>query len=674
MTKELTNKIFKDTAFVVAANFINFGSTFIIAVFISRFLGVEELGEFTFIFAFALIISAVSDFGFSTLLIRKLNESKYDINRLLNSVNIFKCTSGIISIMLLLAAGYLFSSDLYNFVFAAGIASVIPRAIQSTYESSIRSKQNQVLPSLIRSINSLLQLLTAYYLLFTGKGMVFIFLMLLLTECLTAIVFYFSDKAIKQQNTNPDPAVIRLKELLRESSPFFINNFLTLSMPRVVIIMTGYILTQAAIGVFSAASRFVNSVGLISGALFNSYYPLISSVKDNNKLKFRLTEKVISNSFAAGVLISALLFILSGQLIDLSFRIEESKPILRLLSFTALPILAGSVIKAFLYSHYKERYLLKLNLVWWITNSAGSAAAMFLYGLTGLAVVTLLIEYCFFLILIIKFNSERSLERVKGSFEFDNRSFHDNISVNYDKLIEENPSTIIVRDLFHQRLINTFQRGSKVLELGCGTGIDTVFAASKGITVTAVDISEKMIGIAKTKSEKAGLKNVSYINCDMENIVPAVKSTKFDGVFSDFNGVNYVNDPVQFALNISEILNPGGRVIFTMLNRFCLQEVFYNLLKLDPVQAYRAVFKRKEILLTDVRLYFPGQFSRFFSGKFTLERITGTGFLLPPHSFFGLYHKMRAAIPLLKKVENLVGSRFPFYNISDHYIIELKKI
>jgi ubiquinone/menaquinone biosynthesis C-methylase UbiE len=50
------------------------------------------------------------------------------------------------------------------------------------------------------------------------------------------------------------------------------------------------------------------------------------------------------------------------------------------------------------------------------------------------------------------------------------------------------------------------QKSCRALDLGCGTGTDAVFLAQKGFNVSAIDISEEAIKIAKLKALKAGVK------------------------------------------------------------------------------------------------------------------------------------------------------------------------
>ena len=50
-------------------------------------------------------------------------------------------------------------------------------------------------------------------------------------------------------------------------------------------------------------------------------------------------------------------------------------------------------------------------------------------------------------------------------------------------------------------------RGKKVLEIGCGIGTDTINFARNGASVTAVDLSEKSLEIARQRAEVFGLKD-----------------------------------------------------------------------------------------------------------------------------------------------------------------------
>ena len=65
-----------------------------------------------------------------------------------------------------------------------------------------------------------------------------------------------------------------------------------------------------------------------------------------------------------------------------------------------------------------------------------------------------------------------------------------------------------------------------VLEMGCGTGNDAIWFAKKGFNVTAIDVSEKEISLAKEKSK--GISNINYIIDDVHSFST---EEKFDVIY-----------------------------------------------------------------------------------------------------------------------------------------------
>ena len=413
MVKE--KKIFKDTFIVVAANLVNYAGTFVMAVRISRILGVTALGVFTFIFAFTAVLSVITDFGLSTLLIRKLNEDTSGIASYISKINYFKIITGSVSVILLLVIIYFFSPVYFNLIFAAGIAAVIPKAVQGTYESSIRALMNQAVPSIIKSTNTLVQLFFVYLLLVSRCRLLEVISMILGMEIITAFVFRFVNKVLwGDYGIDPSEKEKRslqgMKGLLKESFPFFGNSFLALSIPRITVILLGYISFAASVGIFSAASRFANSIGLLSGALFNTYYPVMAHSETRAENKYSLTRKLCLYAFAAGLIIAGCLYIFSDFLIGITFKIPEAVPVLKILAFTVVPILTYTILQSYLFSVHKEKFILKLYSVLWTLNIILSIFLIKMHDFTGAAIATIIIEYLLLIAITVKFFTINSAE------------------------------------------------------------------------------------------------------------------------------------------------------------------------------------------------------------------------------------------------------------------------
>lgn len=103
------------------------------------------------------------------------------------------------------------------------------------------------------------------------------------------------------------------------------------------------------------------------------------------------------------------------------------------------------------------------------------------------------------------------------------------------------------------------QPGEKVLETACGTGLVTIqIAGTVGHegTISATDISDKMIEIAGDRVEKENLANVKLKRMDAEEL--EFEDDLFDAALCAL-GLMYVPDPVQSLSEMARVLKPGGR-------------------------------------------------------------------------------------------------------------------
>jgi 2-polyprenyl-3-methyl-5-hydroxy-6-metoxy-1,4-benzoquinol methylase len=71
--------------------------------------------------------------------------------------------------------------------------------------------------------------------------------------------------------------------------------------------------------------------------------------------------------------------------------------------------------------------------------------------------------------------------------------------------------------------------GASVLEIGAGTGSSTVALAEQGARVTAVDVNERHLGVARTRCEVLGLK-AEFVSSNASEVHRLVQGREFDMV------------------------------------------------------------------------------------------------------------------------------------------------
>jgi arsenite methyltransferase len=77
--------------------------------------------------------------------------------------------------------------------------------------------------------------------------------------------------------------------------------------------------------------------------------------------------------------------------------------------------------------------------------------------------------------------------------------------------------------------------GARVLDLGCGAGLDSLLVAARAGSVLAIDFSITMLAVARTSAETIGLANVEFREGDAESIPAATGSIDIALVNGIFN-------------------------------------------------------------------------------------------------------------------------------------------
>jgi ubiquinone/menaquinone biosynthesis C-methylase UbiE len=106
--------------------------------------------------------------------------------------------------------------------------------------------------------------------------------------------------------------------------------------------------------------------------------------------------------------------------------------------------------------------------------------------------------------------------------------------------------------------------GKRVLEVGCGIGIDLVRFASHGAMVTGIDLAEVAIELAR-KNFACHRVSGDFRTMDGENL--QFPDHSFDLVYA--HGVlQYANDPAGMIREIHRVLKPRGEAILMVYNRY----------------------------------------------------------------------------------------------------------
>lgn len=121
------------------------------------------------------------------------------------------------------------------------------------------------------------------------------------------------------------------------------------------------------------------------------------------------------------------------------------------------------------------------------------------------------------------------------------------------------------------------QRGRKVLDVGCGAGVDLVRFARAGAVVSGVDIAPAAIELATRNFEIHGLP-AELIVGDGEHL--PFPDGHFDLVFAH-GVVQYTTNPRALVEECRRVLSPGGEAIFQAYNRISWLNLLSKVMKVE---------------------------------------------------------------------------------------------
>jgi SAM-dependent methyltransferase len=215
-----------------------------------------------------------------------------------------------------------------------------------------------------------------------------------------------------------------------------------------------------------------------------------------------------------------------------------------------------------------------------------------------------------------------------------------------------------------------FAGRSRILELGCGTGEDAVWLARAGHRVLAIDASEEMIRVARTKAAAAGCAARIDFHClPMESLDELPCEELMDGVFSNFGAINCVADLAGLSRMLARRIQPGAPLLFVAMGRYVPWEWAWFLARGDSRRAFRRLAKAGTAW-RGLTIHYPTPrvLARSLAPQFAARRRAALGFALPPSYAASWLDFSPRALAFLSAAERAT-SRFTA-PLGDHYILE----
>ena len=252
----------------------------------------------------------------------------------------------------------------------------------------------------------------------------------------------------------------------------------------------------------------------------------------------------------------------------------------------------------------------------------------------------------------------------------------DSIAEEYDRHILGNEVNRLLRDRSLARLRSVFARPASLLDVGCGSGMETLPMLRDGHQVTAVDVSQRMLDVVRRKAAAEGLgerlRCVHLRARDLATLARSGEDPRFDGAYSTYGALNCEPDLGPFARGLAGLLAPGAPFVAGVYNRWCLFEVAAYAVTGQPRRAMgrwrNPVRVGSSRFCVDVFAYSVPTFERRLFPFFVPVSVEGVPVTLPPSDLSPYLRKLGRRLEVWARWDRSLGGRWPWRYVGDHFL------
>lgn len=247
---------------------------------------------------------------------------------------------------------------------------------------------------------------------------------------------------------------------------------------------------------------------------------------------------------------------------------------------------------------------------------------------------------------------------------------YDSLATRFDDLWSGNPLLEYSARVSEELLESSMAGRSRLLELGCGTGRETLRLAAMGKEVVACDVSKASLEVLERKAHERNLQSRIETHELPASKLSSLESEfpvgTFDGAYSSF-ALHYERNLEEVPAPLSRLLKPRAPFLCSLYNRQCLMEWLLMAPFLIPEKALRRLEGRMNVTIEDVEATLwsrsPSEVARIFAPRFALVQNWAIPAVLPPPYLQSLVVRAGGARKDWEALDRRVNGVWPFRNL-----------
>lgn len=326
MDNEIKKSVIKNTSIQMIQQIVTWSTSFLLMLFLPRYLGPNEYGKFYLASSIAGIFLILIDFDGKLGIAKRISRNKENTAEMMvNSIAfrfVFWVFSLVSMIIFAIAAKYPPETTLLIFIFGLEMLWLGIRTVFNGIFLGYEALQYSSIPAIIERVFVSLVGILALILGAKALGITII------SVLGTALSLLFSIKFIKKY-------VLRLPRyefksiliLIKQGLPFFFYTIFAVIYFRIDTVMLSMMTTNEVVGWYGASYKFFDMLAFVPSIFSITMLPILSKLSENESERMRkTTERSTDFMLIAGIPIAVGLFIFSRDIINLFYGLESYYP------------------------------------------------------------------------------------------------------------------------------------------------------------------------------------------------------------------------------------------------------------------------------------------------------------------------------------------------------------
>jgi len=385
-------KYLGNTSWMLSERIFKTLSSFLIGVFVAKYLGPEKFGYLNYVIAFVAIFIPIAEMGYSTILLRELNPlNKHTRNQVVSTAFYLNLLVSLIVLALIWGiVGFgVHDRELASFISIYAIVVLFKpfSIIDYYYQSQIKAKKSSIIKTVTLVIVSGFKLIL---ILFKADLKFFIFAYLL--DIILASIFFILTYSFEGNSLfmkSPDLTIAM--GLLKSSWPMVISSLSIILYMRMDQLMIKNMMNASELGLYSVSVRVYEGMIMISTVASTSILPVLVMLNNDSEDRFekRLTE-LFRILFWGNIFLALFITIFDNNIILLLFgeQYERASTTMSILMWTAGFASLGSLTSRYFTVKKMEKKLALRTFISLLINLSLNYWLIPIYGINGSAIAT----------------------------------------------------------------------------------------------------------------------------------------------------------------------------------------------------------------------------------------------------------------------------------------------